>query len=196
MSPNGSTNLTVDIPAGSAVGNYTVLVDAISGSTVRTESISVSVSGTPSLASLLGPSNGATGEILNPALSWSAVASASAYTVEIATDANFSNIVESGSTGTNSYGVVNGLNPTTVYYWRVFTVNSCGNSAASSVFSFETNLPNYCNTNGSNSSEEWIAEVTLNTINNITGNDGGYACLLYTSPSPRDATLSRMPSSA
>ena len=25
---------------------------------------------------------------------------------------------------------------------------------------------------------------------------GAYACLLYTSPSPRDATLSRMPSSA
>ena len=25
---------------------------------------------------------------------------------------------------------------------------------------------------------------------------GGYTCLLYTSPSPRDATLSRMPSSA
>ena len=31
-----------------------------------------------------------------------------------------------------------------------------------------------------------------------TGNNGGdgYICLLYTSPSPRDATLSRMPSSA
>ena len=27
-------------------------------------------------------------------------------------------------------------------------------------------------------------------------NSVGYACLLYTSPSPRDATLSRMPSSA
>ena len=26
--------------------------------------------------------------------------------------------------------------------------------------------------------------------------EGDYACLLYTSPSPRDATLSRMPSSA
>ena len=26
--------------------------------------------------------------------------------------------------------------------------------------------------------------------------DAGYSCLLYTSPSPRDATLSRMPSSA
>ena len=35
----------------------------------------------------------------------------------------------------------------------------------------------------------------------IGGGPGGYvaaikACLLYTSPSPRDATLSRMPSSA
>ena len=27
-------------------------------------------------------------------------------------------------------------------------------------------------------------------------NEDGYLCLLYTSPSPRDATLSRMPSSA
>ena len=30
----------------------------------------------------------------------------------------------------------------------------------------------------------WVTQVTL------------YSCLLYTSPSPRDATLSRMPSSA
>ena len=29
-----------------------------------------------------------------------------------------------------------------------------------------------------------------------TGERRSYACLLYTSPSPRDATLSRMPSSA
>ena len=29
-----------------------------------------------------------------------------------------------------------------------------------------------------------------------TGNKSSYTCLLYTSPSPRDATLSRMPSSA
>ena len=30
----------------------------------------------------------------------------------------------------------------------------------------------------------------------MTGEDMTYLCLLYTSPSPRDATLSRMPSSA
>ena len=31
---------------------------------------------------------------------------------------------------------------------------------------------------------------------NKQGNDGYYYCLLYTSPSPRDRTRSRMPSSA
>ena len=31
---------------------------------------------------------------------------------------------------------------------------------------------------------------------NLLENPGWYTCLLYTSPSPRDATLSRMPSSA
>ena len=37
--------------------------------------------------------------------------------------------------------------------------------------------------------------VTLDFEGN-TINDANYTCLLYTSPSPRDATLSRMPSSA
>ena len=38
--------------------------------------------------------------------------------------------------------------------------------------------------------------VELAYINTTTLFDPGYSCLLYTSPSPRDATLSRMPSSA
>lgn len=32
----------------------------------------------------------------------------------------------------------------------------------------------YCEANGDNSSEEWIGEVSLHTINNISGNDDGY----------------------
>ena len=35
-----------------------------------------------------------------------------------------------------------------------------------------------------------------NDEKHINGMDQAMACLLYTSPSPRDATLSRMPSSA
>ena len=47
---------------------------------------------------------------------------------------------------------------------------------------------------------DMFENVTLNlddVLENVMMNmDESYSCLLYTSPSPRDATLSRMPSSA
>ena len=39
-------------------------------------------------------------------------------------------------------------------------------------------------------------KITQEEVDNILNNDPECNCLLYTSPSPRDATLSRMPSSA
>ena len=39
-----------------------------------------------------------------------------------------------------------------------------------------------------------ITERAVDTVG--TGGDGAHTCLLYTSPSPRDRTRSRMPSSA
>jgi Metallo-peptidase family M12/GEVED domain/Secretion system C-terminal sorting domain len=35
--------------------------------------------------------------------------------------------------------------------------------------------PAYCSSNGSNTSDEWINNVTLGSINNTSGNNGGYA---------------------
>ena len=46
---------------------------------------------------------------------------------------------------------------------------------------------------------EWTGPdgfMTTNTAQPVMGSTTTYTCLLYTSPSPRDATLSRMPSSA
>ena len=43
--------------------------------------------------------------------------------------------------------------------------------------------------------ETWVANGQPTWVAN-TAYDANYVCLLYTSPSPRDATLSRMPSSA
>ena len=42
----------------------------------------------------------------------------------------------------------------------------------------------------------WGAEKGYEALEGVLDAVSGYACLLYTSPSPRDATLSRMPSSA
>ena len=47
------------------------------------------------------------------------------------------------------------------------------------------------------SSDCWIYDKDWNLVYYFDFNDdNAYVCLLYTSPSPRDATLSRMPSSA
>ena len=42
----------------------------------------------------------------------------------------------------------------------------------------------------------WQTGPEVQIQDNVDGHDPQKACLLYTSPSPRDATLSRMPSSA
>ena len=62
------------------------------------------------------------------------------------------------------------------------------------------------NTSGNFNNSGIVSSADLNTLNGtpLTANDTVsitfevlfYTCLLYTSPSPRDATLSRMPSSA
>ena len=41
-----------------------------------------------------------------------------------------------------------------------------------------------------------IEALILSTIGGLIGTTTGLSCLLYTSPSPRDRTRSRMPSSA
>ena len=42
-----------------------------------------------------------------------------------------------------------------------------------------------------------LSALDIESVHAVVGHDfGSWVCLLYTSPSPRDATLSRMPSSA
>ncbi len=62
------------------------------------------------------------------------------YTLEIATDAGFTNIVHTGTgiTGTTYSGAT--LSTDTQYFWRVRAVNPCGPGTNSAVFSFRTAL--------------------------------------------------------
>ncbi|MBK8433368.1 MAG: hypothetical protein IPL28_19695 [Chloroflexi bacterium] len=87
------------------------------------------------------PADQATGVGLTPTLSWSAVAETDEYTVEIATDAGFGNLVYTATVTTTSHPVGASLSEATTYFWRVTAANGCGASAASVPFSFTTVVP-------------------------------------------------------
>lgn len=90
--------------------------------------------------SLVSPANNSFDQALAGNLSWNAVAGATSYDVQLASDVNFNTIVFSQ----NDVNIVNvayaGLNTNQKYYWRVRAKNADGTSAYSNVFAFTTIL--------------------------------------------------------
>jgi len=89
----------------------------------------------PVAAPLLSPPNSLQITDQTPTLIWTPDADTDTYTIEIATDPGITSIVQS-STGltTNQYTATT-LVDDTQYYWRVTSVNSCGQTT-STVFNF------------------------------------------------------------
>ncbi|MGF1557242.1 GEVED domain-containing protein [Paucihalobacter sp.] len=82
-----------------------------------------------------------------------------------------------GTTGATSVQIT-GLNPSTNYSFFIIAFDAAGNSSAQSNSVNVTTLDNaltYCNSQGNNSNNEWIQRVQLGSINNNSGNNGGYA---------------------
>lgn len=89
---------------------------------------------------------------------------------------------------TETEAFVSELLPCTTYEFEARTNCAEGEiTAFSSTFALSTSgcgactALNYCGANSDNSSEEWIGEVSLNTINNISGSDDGYGDYTYLS---------------
>jgi chitodextrinase len=82
-----------------------------------------------------------------------------------------------GTTGATN-AQITGLNPSTTYSFYVIALDAAGNSSAQSNIVNVTTLDNtltYCASQGNNSNDEWIQRVQLGSINNNSGNNGGYA---------------------
>ncbi|MCF6270537.1 MAG: tandem-95 repeat protein [Melioribacteraceae bacterium] len=94
-----------------------------------------SVPGTPTLQT---PTDGSTEQETTLTLSWNEPQYASTYTLEVATDQQFSNIVFNESSIAATSKEVSALNSGILYYWRVKAVNSNGESPYSNVWSFTT----------------------------------------------------------
>ena len=133
----GSVTATLGSLAAVAPGTYTITftaADAING--VTTTAI-VNVEGPPAIANLAIPASGATGIVLMPNFNWNNLPTAEGYTIEIATDADFNNIINTANVTASNYSQTTALEQETVYFWRVSAENDCGGSL-SSISNFTT----------------------------------------------------------
>ena len=98
----------------------------------------------PTATALISPANVANDVSLTATLNWQAVNQAEGYVVELSDAANFNNII---FTTTTEYleAILEGLNTSTVYYWRVRSTNICGEGPNSEMFRFRTGVE-ACNT--------------------------------------------------
>ncbi|MDX1315609.1 MAG: proprotein convertase P-domain-containing protein, partial [Eudoraea sp.] len=133
-----SVNLTLSNTGSLATGTYPLTVTATAASLTTTVPLQLHVfNNSFAQVPLLSPSNGATDVSLLSLLEWESNENYTRYEVEIATDAGFSNIVDSGVVIQNQFRP-QGLQENTNYFWRVKPENSCGEGTFSSAFSFTT----------------------------------------------------------
>ncbi|MGA9341819.1 MAG: choice-of-anchor J domain-containing protein, partial [Rhodanobacteraceae bacterium] len=141
----GSSAMSVDT-SGAGAGSYPIEVDgAASGADPRSATTNLTIyTVVPPAATLVAPANGALNQPVRPSFSWTGSNTAT-YTIDVATDPAFTNIVFTQDvTGTSVTAGVD-LDSNTQYYWRVSSANPCGNGAVSEIFSFTTMpLPGDC----------------------------------------------------
>lgn len=80
------------------------------------------------------------------------------------------------STATTTYAVT-GLTASTAYTFYVIAKDAAGNASIASNIVNVTTLVNsvtYCTSRGNNTADEYINRVQLGSINNLSGNNGGY----------------------
>lgn len=144
--PNEVSATFVDI-ADVGNSNFVTSVRAQSDNPALTRTIDLNftVSADLPLQTVLNlPTNNAAGVSVRPTLTWDAQPDTLQYTLEIATDVDFNNVVESASIDGTAFTPLNSLDSNTVYFWRVTTSNNCGQGVTSSTFTFTTGEPGSC----------------------------------------------------
>jgi GH18 family chitinase len=92
----------------------------------------------PAQVILLNPVNLSLNQPVQLNLTWHKAAYASNYTVQVATDVNFTNIIVNSSSITDTTKSISFLANNTKYYWRVQGTNQYGSGTQSSTNSFTT----------------------------------------------------------
>ncbi len=120
-----------------AVGSYTITIEGSDGVNAVSAEFTLQVIGPATEAEMTAPADAAVDVSVAPTFTWNAVAGATGYLFELATDDGFTDLVYNVMLAGATYTLPSDLDPLTIYYWRVTAINDCGSTTAAP-FSFET----------------------------------------------------------
>ena len=137
--PPFTSVMTVGNLGSVAADDYNIVITGTSASYERSTNVGLSISNdVPTEVALVSPENGVTDVALMPTLTWEALPGTREYDVELATDADFTNVVYSATVNMPTCTVDTALDMLTPYYWHVRGINACGQGEFSAPFSFTT----------------------------------------------------------
>ncbi len=120
-------------------GAYVLQVTGASTSVQRAIPLALAIHAAPPLTpALVAPAPGATGVALRPQFTWQALSDAAEYSLQVATDADFMNLVIDTTTTGASFTPGTALLTLTNYYWHVQARNACGTGEYSPAARFMT----------------------------------------------------------
>lgn len=138
VTPPSTPTMTIGNLGSATPGSYDITITGTAVTQTHTANVTLNVANAaPGTAVLLSPANGATDVPVLTTYSWTAVPNATSYTLEVATDAGFSNIVISETTDQTSLTPAFYLETGQTTYWRITTGNGCGTAVTPSA-SFQT----------------------------------------------------------
>jgi hypothetical protein len=140
VTPPGSSQLTIGNTGAAEAGSYTLSVTGEAFTSTHTIGVGLDLfTEAPGQPTLLTPPHAAVNQPQRPTFTWEAAEQGGSYTLEVATDSSFNDIVYAVSgLATTSYELPVDLMTSTRYYWRVMAENACGDGAYSAVFHFTT----------------------------------------------------------
>ena len=139
VNPGEGTQMTITGTENLTEGVYSFLLNGTDGTNESNQSLTLTILvGAPAATTLLSPVDLATDQFTGLLLTWAQQPLSENYNVEIATDPGFTNIIGMGMNLTATSFQTPNLEVLTTYYWRVRSVNLCGEGEWSAAFQFTT----------------------------------------------------------
>jgi len=188
---------------GALQGNYTIVINAVSGSLIKQRSFELIISELPSIVSLSSPQNNSINQSIKPLLNWIAQPNITNYLFQLSRDPEFGSFIKNITVTSNSYQFTEFIEGASPYYWRVKAINNCGSGDWSQVYTFltescfvytSTNVPIAISATGTPTINSYLPITDYGTLTdldvlNLTGTHTYIDDLRFTLFSPTNVSV-------